>query len=56
MNKKITLAVIIFSGVFAIATGGITEGIIYALNIVLISLYCSYALTKENNDSLIPIK
>jgi len=56
MNKKITLAVIIFSGVIATATGGVTEGIIYAINIVLISLCCSYTSSKKNNDSLIPTK
>lgn len=49
MNKKLALFVITLSGIFAILRGGMESGIMYAVNIALISLGCIYSSSKKNN-------
>ena len=52
MNKKLALFVITFSGIAAILRGGMESGIMYAVNITLVSLCCMYSSTKKKNDEL----
>lgn len=52
MNKKLALAVVTFSGIVAVLSGGIESGIMYAVNIALVSLYCVYSSTKKKNDEV----
>ncbi|GAA0084868.1 hypothetical protein UT300007_13070 [Clostridium sp. CTA-7] len=56
MNKKLALSVVTFSGVIATLTGGIESGIMYAVNIALISLCCLYTSIKKKNDALTAVK
>lgn len=52
MNKKLTLSVVTFSGIVAVLSGGIESGIVYAVNIILISLCYMYTSIKKKNDEL----
>lgn len=50
MNKKIVLSLVAFSGIVAVLSGGIISGIMYAVDMVSISLCCAYLSTKKKND------
>lgn len=56
MNTKLALFVITLSGIAAILRGGIESGIMYAINIALVSLFCIYSSTKKKNNELFQIR
>ena len=52
MNKKIIISLITFSGIVTVLTGGIEDGVIYALQMISISLCLRYVSAKKKNYEL----